>query len=75
MWHFCTNCSEWPTEDYVASDTRPIDGELDYECCAKSEYSECRESIWGVRAERPRLVRSGKASPRHLRARSWRKSS
>ena len=34
-WHWCTNCSNWPTSDYDSRDTKPTYGELDNECKAK----------------------------------------
>lgn len=72
LWHFCTNCSEWPTHDYISSETRPVSGKIDFECCAKADYAECRESIWG--SARPK--RSGRVSrtghPRRRRVRSRR---
>jgi hypothetical protein len=39
-WHFCTNCSNWPTSDYEESDTAD-DGELDNECRAKERNGDC----------------------------------
>lgn len=40
-WHFCTNCSSWPTTDYETSWTKPTSGELDNECQAKSKAGNC----------------------------------
>jgi hypothetical protein len=40
-WHFCTNCSKWPTSDYVERDTKPTTGELDNECIAKENNGAC----------------------------------
>jgi hypothetical protein len=40
-WHFCTNCSKWPTSDYVERDTKPTTGELDNECMAKDNNGTC----------------------------------
>jgi hypothetical protein len=28
-WHFCRNCSNWPTSNYVEQQSRPTTGELD----------------------------------------------
>ena len=41
-WHWCTNCSKWPTSDYDASYTKPTSGELDNECKAKEKANECK---------------------------------
>lgn len=40
-WHFCTNCSNWPTSDYETS-TRPTTGELCNECRGKENGGNCR---------------------------------
>ena len=44
-WHWCTNCSNWPTFDYVEteSDNRPTTGELDNECLAKEKEGTCEK--------------------------------
>ena len=36
-WHWCTNCSNWPSSDYIETDKKPTYGELDNECKAKEE--------------------------------------
>ena len=44
-WHWCKNCSNYPTEDYVEvsiSIARPSSGELDNECLAKEKAGTCR---------------------------------
>jgi hypothetical protein len=45
-WHWCRNCSKWPTSDYeeVTRDTRPTTGELDNECLSKEREGNCRAS-------------------------------
>lgn len=40
-WHWCTNCSNWPTSNYVVSHTKPTTGELDNECRAKQSAGNC----------------------------------
>ena len=40
-WHFCRNCSNWPTSDYVEQQTRPTTGEFDNECLAKQQANTC----------------------------------
>lgn len=39
-WHFCTNCSGWPTSDYDSKTTRPS-GEFCNECLAKEKNGNC----------------------------------
>ena len=34
-WHFCINCSKWPTDDYVLSKTKPVTDKLCNECQTK----------------------------------------
>lgn len=45
-WHWCKNCSNYPTSDYdevtKSGKERPSYGELDNECLAKEEKGECR---------------------------------
>lgn len=42
-WHWCMNCSNWPTSDYSESEGggRPIAGELCNECSAKEKAGMC----------------------------------
>jgi hypothetical protein len=40
-WHFCSNCSKWPTSDYDEKYTKPPDGELCNECKAKKDANNC----------------------------------
>lgn len=41
-WHWCRNCSNWPTSNYESQYTRPTTGELDNECKAKEAAKNCR---------------------------------
>ncbi len=45
-WHWCTNCSQWPTSDYdsqnVLAGRRPSSGELHEECLSKEKDQTCR---------------------------------
>ena len=43
-WHWCRNCSNWPTSNYetVTTSGRPSSGELDNECKAKEKDDNCR---------------------------------
>jgi hypothetical protein len=40
-WHFCSNCSNWPTSDYETSYTKPTTGELCDQCKAKKDAGNC----------------------------------
>lgn len=40
-WHFCKNCSKWPTHDYEERHTEPPDGEKCNECKAKKKAGNC----------------------------------
>jgi len=41
-WHFCTNCSSWPTTDYEERKEKPTSGEFDNECLAKQKAGNCK---------------------------------
>ncbi|MFA5163835.1 MAG: hypothetical protein WC441_04960 [Patescibacteria group bacterium] len=41
-WHWCRNCSNWPTSDYVEQQTKPTSGELCNECKSKQAAGTCR---------------------------------
>ena len=43
-WHWCTNCSNWPTSDYDVTYSKPSSGELCDQCKAKEKANECRTS-------------------------------
>lgn len=40
-WHWCANCSSYPTEHYVVSQGRPNHGELCNECQVKQRTGAC----------------------------------
>lgn len=40
-WHFCVNCSTWPTSDYETSLDRPKNGELCNECKTRLAKGNC----------------------------------
>jgi len=42
-WHWCTNCSRWPTSDYETSYSKPTSGELCNECKSKERDGTCRK--------------------------------
>jgi hypothetical protein len=39
-WHFCENCTGWPTSDYDTRDTNPS-GELCNQCLDKEDNGNC----------------------------------
>jgi len=42
-WHFCANCSNWPTSgDYNERASKPTTGELCDQCQAKQRHNNCR---------------------------------
>jgi len=41
-WHFCTNCTRWPTSNYDEQATKPTSGELCNECKGKDKDGTCR---------------------------------
>lgn len=41
-WHWCSNCTRWPTGDYETSYSKPTSGELCNECKAKDRDGTCR---------------------------------
>ena len=41
-WHWCTNCSNWPTADYEVRYTKPTHGDLDNECKSKEAAGNCK---------------------------------
>lgn len=40
-WHFCSNCSNWPTKDYDEQSSKPTTGEFCNECKAKKDNNNC----------------------------------
>jgi hypothetical protein len=43
-WHWCRNCSEWPTSDYTEHDGKPTSGELCNQCKSKDAAGNCTKS-------------------------------
>ncbi len=41
-WHWCRNCSNWPTSDFDTRSSRPSSGELCNECKSKDKLGTCR---------------------------------
>jgi len=45
VWHWCTNCEDWPASNYEEVDLpagqRPSSGELDNECRSKERQNDC----------------------------------
>lgn len=42
-WHFCSNCSLWPTADHKEQATKPTTGELCDQCRSKDDDGDCRK--------------------------------
>jgi hypothetical protein len=40
-WHFCSNCSLWPTSDYDERTDKPTTGELCDQCRSKDSAGTC----------------------------------
>ena len=40
-WHFCRNCSNWPTSNFDEQYSKPTTGEFDNECLAKDRNRTC----------------------------------
>jgi len=40
-WHFCRNCTNWPTHDYDERMTKPTTGELCDQCKGKQAQGNC----------------------------------
>jgi hypothetical protein len=41
-WHFCSNCSGWPADNYEEQAMAPGTGELCNECRVKRREGNCR---------------------------------
>ena len=44
MWHFCSNCADWPKEEYEEQQRIPLSGQLCNECRAKEKDKDCHKS-------------------------------
>jgi len=42
-WHWCRNCSNWPTSGYQEQQGKPSSGELCNECKGKDDAGNCRK--------------------------------
>lgn len=42
-WHFCKNCTNWPTSDYEEIHYKPTNGELCNQCKSKQQTSQCSQ--------------------------------
>ena len=42
-WHWCKNCSNYPTSDYDERSSKPAYGELCNECRSKDKKGTCRK--------------------------------
>ena len=41
VWHWCYNCTQWPTADFTEGQTKPESATLCDECRAKYKAGEC----------------------------------
>jgi len=42
-WHYCKNCSKWPTSNYEERHSKPTTGELCNECRSKDANKNCKK--------------------------------
>ena len=42
-WHWCKNCSNYPTSDYDYRSSKPSGGELCDQCISKDKKGKCRK--------------------------------
>jgi len=43
-WHWCRNCANWPTSDFVQTYGSPTSGEFCGKCRGKEREGSCRSS-------------------------------
>lgn len=41
VWHWCTNCSRWPKDDYETKARKPNEARLCKECQRKADKKDC----------------------------------
>jgi hypothetical protein len=41
-WHFCSNCSDWPTKDYTVRSDKPSHENMCNECRSKKVNDNCK---------------------------------
>jgi hypothetical protein len=41
-WHFCSNCTLWPTSNYDERSVKPTTGDLCNQCKAKQKDNDCK---------------------------------
>jgi hypothetical protein len=62
-WHWCANCSHWPTADYIERNAKLGTGELCKECMAKDLTRNCQPAEEVVeRVERRTVPRFNRES-------------
>ncbi len=42
LWHFCSNCPEWPTQEFVEESGMPATGLYCPKCLASEQAGECQ---------------------------------
>ena len=70
-WHFCSNCSNWPTSDYDSKTEKPTRGGFCNECLRKKANNDLQLNSAGSELDTTRKVklawRPAKYSTRKLR--------
>lgn len=44
IWHFCSNCSQWPTNSYISTPEPSRGQTIGNECIVKNQRGECERS-------------------------------
>ena len=47
-WHWCENCSNWPTSDFEERTKKPSSGELDKECILLEKEKKCLKKMFRI---------------------------
>src|SRR5438093_4172227 len=42
IWHFCSNCSQWPKDNFIEQRTTPRTEKMCNECVSKRRQDECK---------------------------------
>ena len=41
VWHFCSNCSEWPESEFTEAEMQPVTGLFCGECLSHGKHGTC----------------------------------
>jgi len=44
-WHWCRNCSNWPTSNFESTLVKPTTGELCLQCTTKEKAGKCAKTV------------------------------